>query len=333
MDNVNEIQKRYGEIIEDIFLTAFKANAFHFLATILRFDGMFFGHWDPLEESKETFADLSVLLEEADKSGKRKREIKIALLMYCHAIEMTQVHQIIANLLRICGGKPFKFRALWDEKFMQQRKKDKSLFFKPPSLGNKRRQLKELAKNAGKYEIGEVFDEIFNLKIRNSFSHSDYCIDLEEKVYRNREGGPAQQMKLEDLDMILNKTFAFYSEFFRVLEAWHYQAAKMPKFHKFPDYEVLELLVEQGKLYGFNIHHSDGTKSVFERTPHKVNLGNFDILDEGIGVVLGELDKLKKGWYVGDEEITDFEAYNRTHTVFLNPKKLSILDRLIRWRR
>ena len=64
--------------------------------------------------------------------------------MYCHAIEMTQVHQVIANLLRICGGQQFKFKALWDEKFMKARKKDKKIFFRPPSLGSKLSQLKDV---------------------------------------------------------------------------------------------------------------------------------------------------------------------------------------------
>lgn len=311
--NLDEVQKHYGGVIEDVFSEAFKKNTFHFLATILRFDGMFIGHWDPLEESKETFSDLSVLMKEADESGERKREIKIALLMYCHAIEMTQVHQIIANLLRICGGKQFKFRALWDEKFMKTRKKAKSIFFKPPSLGAKVKLLKQLATDAKKKEVDSIFDEIFNLEVRNSFSHSDYCIDLEESVYRYVGGGPGQQMKLEDLDMLLNKNFIFYSEFFRALEAWHYETAKMPKFHKFPDYDVLELLFDKRRLLDFHIHHSNGSKSTFERTERKVNLCNFEILDEGIGVFVGDLGKLRKGWYVGEEEITDFEKLNKLH--------------------
>lgn len=310
---LDEVQKHYGTVTEDLFLDAFKKNTFHFLATILRFDGMFFGHWDPLEESKETFSDLSELLKEADKSGNRKREIKVALLMYCHAIEMTQVHQIIANLLRLSGGKQFKFRALWDETFMKIRKKGKSLFFRPPSLGAKLKLLKQLATDAKKDEVSQIFDEIFNLVIRNSFSHSDYCIDLEEGFYRYIEGGPAQQIKLEELDELLNKTFIFYGEFFRVLEGWHYEAAKMPKFHRFPDYDVLELLSENGKLFGFHIHHSNGSKSTFERTSRKVNLCNFDILDEGIGVFVGDLGKLKKSWYVGEEEIKDFEELNNRY--------------------
>jgi len=308
--NLDEIQKHYGIVLESLFLGAFKNNAFHFLSTILRFDGMFIGHWDPLEESKETFSDLTELLKKANESGNRKREITIALLMYCHAIEMTQVHQIIANLLRLAGGKQFKFRALWDEEFMKNRKKAKSIFFKPPSLGAKLKLLKQLATDAKKDEVVQIFDEIFNLGIRNSFSHSDYCIDLEEGFYRHIEGGPAQQIKLEELDEILNKTLIFYSEFFRVLEGWHYEAAKMPKFHKFPDYDVLELLSEDGKLFGFHIHHSNGSKSTFERTSRKVNLCNFEILDEGIGVFVGNLEELKKAWYVGNEEIKDFKELN-----------------------
>ncbi len=43
------------------------------------------------------------------------------------------------------------------------------------------------------------------------------------------------------------------------------------RFHKWPNYEVLELLVDpEAGLYGFHVHHSDGTKSTITRSPKGV---------------------------------------------------------------
>ena len=117
----------YEKLFKDIFSSAFEKDLLSFIATILRFDGMFFGHWDPLEESKDTFRDFLRILEQEQKNGNRKEELKISLLLYCHSIEMTQVQNVIANLLGILSGSVFKMRPLWDDEFRKKRRKSKSL--------------------------------------------------------------------------------------------------------------------------------------------------------------------------------------------------------------
>ncbi|MFA6024731.1 MAG: hypothetical protein WC777_06070 [Candidatus Gracilibacteria bacterium] len=310
MNTPEEVYAHYEDLFKKLFGAAFKKDVLNFIATILRFDGMFIGHWDPLEEAKDSFRDFPTILEEAQGNGNRKQEIKISLLMYCHSIEMTEVQNVLANLLRVLSGKPFKMRPLWNEEFMKKRKKSKEIFFQPPGLTSKFKQLKKMASDAGENNLTDALNEIFNSDLRNSFSHSDYCIDLKKEKYRFREGGPGRELDLSYVEEVMVKAFAFYDAFFTVWEASLHQITGLPHYLKTTDYDILELLVENGRLYGFALHHSDDTKSVFERHPESVNCQNFFFTDEGFGIAMGDTAKFRKGWYLEGEEVIDFKKLN-----------------------
>jgi hypothetical protein len=74
----------------------------------------------------------------------------------------------------------------------------------------------------------------------------------------------------------------------------------LPRYHKWPNYEVFELLQDnQGKLNGFRVHFSNGNSARFLRTPGGCDCTNIIIEGNGmIGFMIGSLDERQRVWIV-----------------------------------
>ena len=78
--------------------------------------------------------------------------------MYCHAIEMSAPHILLANLFRCLSGSHYHISPF--EHLIRSRKK--KLFSSiPPSATNKFNELKKTAKDIGESKIIEIIDNIF----------------------------------------------------------------------------------------------------------------------------------------------------------------------------
>ena len=75
---------------------------------------------------------------------------------------------------------------------------------------------------------------------------------------------------------------------------------KAKRFHKWPNYEVLELLTnDELGLYGFSVHFSNGNKATYARTPKGTDATNVMFEKNGsINFFVGSLDELTKEWKV-----------------------------------
>lgn len=81
-------------------------------------------------------------------------------------------------------------------------------------------------------------------------------------------------------------------------------AAEMPRYHRWPNFEVLELLKCDGKLSGFRVHFSNGVSARFERSPDGVDLTNVTIQKDGtINFFVGPLYELKQKYVVDGREV------------------------------
>lgn len=82
--------------------------------------------------------------------------------------------------------------------------------------------------------------------------------------------------------------------------------ANTTKFHKLPQYEVLELLSKDNELHGFNIHFSNGTKATLIKEPESVTATNILFEKDGtINFMVGNLDKLTKEWKVNGKKFLE----------------------------
>jgi hypothetical protein len=302
--DINDIEA----YLSDLFEKAFKSDPFDMLCTILRVKGLSDAKWDPFEESLDSFNDYSWLIEESKKARGDRCVRRISLLVYCQMIEMSALHEMLANLLRCISGKPYILSPFFH---LQKKKKKELLSWIPPSASVKFRELRKLAENAKDDKLPLYIDSFFNEKVRNAFSHSDYI--LTDSEFRYTEGGPAQSIKLSDLDAIINSCFVFYRIFMDVYRKWRFAFSQLKRFHKWPNYEVLEILSDkEDGVFGFHVHFSNGSKTTYTRRRSGTQAINMGFNPDGtLYFMVGCLDKLESVWKVDGKPVTDWDALER----------------------
>jgi len=196
----------FVEYLDSLFNMAFKSSSFDTLCAVLRVGGWMSQDWDPFVESQEAFEDYDWLLEKARSERTPFAAWRVALLTYCHAVEMTVPHVLLANLLRIVAREPYVIYPFAD--LVRRRKKD-PLASIPPSATTKIKRIRSLADNAGEPKLVEILDSFFDDQVRNAFSHSDYV--LTESGFRWTESGPASEIPLDKLTMMVETCSAFYT--------------------------------------------------------------------------------------------------------------------------
>ena len=312
-----KFREEYKAYLWDLFRRAQDKGGFNFVLTLLRFHGMSIGHWDPMVEAHEALSDLSEIIREASEDQtKARRSYRLGLLVYCHATEMSAPYEILYNILNCVEGKNYEmspFAGL----IRPKNKKDKS-FFREVIVPSPRAKIEKLRKKCNAVQepkLMELFDSFFRPDVRNAFYHSDYCIDLDQRTFNITEVQFGQSIPLEEINEILVKGFAFYEAFFQTYYGWRFVAGKARRFHRWPRYEVLELLSndEEG-LYGFTVHISNGTRCTFERHKDRVISENVMFEKEGLSLHVGLLDDLREEWTVRGEpyrEPMDRDRYNK----------------------
>lgn len=302
MATLREIQEQeVVDYLSDLFWKAFKAAPFEVLCAVLRVDGMQDKDWDPFEESKLAFEDYNALLRLDDNLLSTGGRWRVGLLMYCHAIEMTAPQEFLANLLRALSGEKYHIKPFGS---LGRSNKKRPFSWVPPSAPVKYRELKRLATECGELELIEYIESFFNEDIRNAFSHSDYV--LAEDHFRWTESGLAQQITLEDVNKTVQNCFRFFSTLIWLHNQTQADLKKLVHFHKWPNYEVLELLSNDEKLYGFSVHFSNGSKATFSRTDDGVDCINMLFERDGsINFMVGELDQLCSEWKIDGQPYED----------------------------
>jgi len=267
---------------------AFQHSGFDALCTLLRVGGMSDAGWDPLAEARRAFDDFNALLPHAQARGPDAVR-RVQLLIYCHAIEMTAGHELLLNLVRVASGKKYQvvpFRPL------ARPKKKKSFGLVPPTAKQKFRTIQELASSSGEPTLSDFIAGFFSDHVRNAFSHSDYI--LGEKHFRWMEG-TAKQIAIEKVDELIARCFEFYSSLLILQVQWLQALAQNGRFHKWPQYEVLELLTDESKaVCGFSIHFSNGAKATYERRASGVKAINMRFeKDQTVSFFCGDPNRLE----------------------------------------
>ncbi len=86
----------YAAVLAPLFESAAKTAAFDLVCTLLRVGGYEMADWDSFEESRTAFSDYNWLLERAHGRGDTSAR-RVGLLMYCQAVEMNAVHEILVE--------------------------------------------------------------------------------------------------------------------------------------------------------------------------------------------------------------------------------------------
>lgn len=286
-----------------LFDKAFSKNPFGTLCTVLRVDGLQDANWDPFEASIETTKAFSKLMDRIREEEEDEKTVtRIALLLYCHLLEMTAPHEMIMNLLRCLSGERYIRKP-----FGKLVKKIGKTPFKsiPPSAKRKFIEILKIAKSLNEDTLCGQITSFFNDDVRNAFSHSDYI--LTDTHFRWTEGGLASQMELEKVVEVIHNCFAFYDAFLHSHTSFLEALARLPKYHKWPDYLVLELLSENSKVYGFCVHFSNGSKATYSRTANGTECTNITLERDGtISFFWGSLDDLVPVWKIDGKPFDKF---------------------------
>jgi hypothetical protein len=285
------------DFLSDLFWGAFRKAPFEVLCAVLRVSGMQDADWDPFEESKAAFDDYNALLRLDAATLSQAGCWRIGLLMYCQAVEMTAPQEFLANLLRVLGGEKYHIKPFGS---LGRTNKKRLFSWVPPSAPVKYRELKRLALGCDRGTLSEYIDQFFNEDIRNAFSHSDYIISGE--YFRWTESGLAQQLPLDQVNLIVRNCFRFFSAVLWLHNQVLTDLKSLPRFHKWPNYEVLELLSDAEHLHGFSVHFSNGSKATYSRTDKGVECTNVLFEPDGsINFMVGLLDALRPEWRVNGQ--------------------------------
>lgn len=282
------------DFLSDLFWTAFRTAPFEVLCAVLRVSGMQDADWDPFEESKAAFEDYNALLRLNNDQVSEGGRWRIGLLMYCQAVEMTAPQEFLANLLRVLGGARYHIKPFGS---LGRTNKKKPFSWVPPSAPVKYRELKRLAAKCGQTALIDYIDQFFNEDVRNAFSHSDYVLSAE--YFRWTESGLAQQIPLDAVNLTVRNCFGFFSGVLWLHDRVLTDLKRLPRFHKWPNYEVLELLSDSERFNGLSVHFSNGAKATYSRTEKGVECTNVLFEPDGsINFFVGSLDALRPEWKV-----------------------------------
>ena len=220
---------------------------------------------------------------------------------------MTPPLEIMVNLLRCVRGERYKMFPLAHLGHYQNAKKNGKRKWVPPTAKQKIRFTKELAVQVGMTDLGEAFDAIFNERIRNAFFHSDYVLTAEH--FRARAAQPFQ-ISVTELDGLIDECFAFYSAFLYMHRFWLKDLARGDRFHRLPNYEVLEMLVsEEDGVHGWKMHFSNGQHAFYTRTSSGVDGLTLMINPNGeFDLNVGLIDALVPVWKINGVPVADYNS-------------------------
>lgn len=296
---------RYARQLNALFSAALSASSYETICSLLRVGTLSDGNWDPFEESRAGFDDYNWALEKVSAERGQTAARRVGLLMYCQAVEMTAPHEILANLLRCAAGETYVIDPFSD----LARSKTGVLFSRvPPSAKQKFRRIGELASAVGQEGLFASIQKVFDDRVRNAFSHSDYV--LTDDFFRFFAGGLAQQVDVETLDTLIAGCFDFYGVFMGLHREWLRSLGQAKRFHKWPNYEVLELLVsDEDGLYGFHVHFSNGSRATCSRRKRGTEATNVTFsADGGIDFMVGCVDDLEPVWKIDGKPVGDWDA-------------------------
>jgi len=296
----------YDRYLERLFTRSFEQSPFDAICTFLRVKGLSDAGWDPFEESLDAVADFEWLKDISSEKRGERCERRIALLMYCQLVEMTAVHEMIANLLKCLAGTPYVINPFHHP--IRKKKKEHLFGLKPPSAKQKFNEIKTTAAMVKENTLIDCIESFFHEDIRNAFSHSDFV--LTDTDFRFFKDHVASHISLSEVDQKINSSFLFYSAFISVHRRMLVHLAQMKRFYKLPEYEVLELLSNPTDgIFGFHIHFANGSKATFKRKrsgTEAINMG-FDT-DGTIRLFLGNSNKLERVWKVDGIPVGDWET-------------------------
>jgi len=281
-EEVEQVRHKYIDLLRPLFLPEdpVSNDIIQYFASLLRIVGMEDKGWDPYLESRSTLEDINAILQ-----SKYSEEIfpdkdltmwRMGLLMYSHIVEMDAPYEVITNLLRFHLGKGYSPNPYYMFLNSKERKQFQWSGLYPHQ---KIKIIKELSAEAGMPDVGGIFDDFYDSKLRNAISHSDYTLTDEQFRVRNGTGAVgAYSIPLEELNVTITKAKQFISAVFgldrSVRGLWGQRRQEAIPYD--PVYKgLIEILADDENLMcGFKVHWPNNSESSYRRTKDGINMLN-----------------------------------------------------------
>ena len=215
--------RHYADILNPLFWDdAFNRVdlTFEVVCTLVRANGMRDTGWDSYYESLALLEDLKNLqlidLPREKFPEPENTQARLALISYCHVIEMDLPYELLANLLRVRTGKkyatdPFAHLAtpIIRKKVLKQ--------IKSAGPEKKIAEIEELSVKAGLPDVGTALRGIYDPVIRNAVYHSDYALHdgsmrlLSGSRFSKEDGCNTPLITFAALAEVTSEAFAFHS--------------------------------------------------------------------------------------------------------------------------
>ena len=276
-----------AEQLQELFKQAREKGGFSYIYTLLRVGGMVVGRVDSFEGAKELLGTLS---QAANLDESRSRAL--LLETYKNLVEVEEVYRLLRNLINCSkGAKDFDLIGTVDE--------DLSNVPRPSSVIE---MMARTAKDAGFEELAEHVRRLSDQEIYDALA--DLQPNSRPEGLSVGQGDAKRVIDWQVLTALASEALSFYQHIFQLHTEAKREFIGVPKLHKWPRFEVLELLVsDTDGLYGFRVHFSNGSSASYERHRDRSLPMNLMIGREGLSLMQGSLDDLKPEWRIGDKRL------------------------------
>lgn len=217
----------YAEILNPLFWHSdfYRIDKlFEFACTLVRASGMKDTGWESYYESIAFLEDFKALGEIDLPSGRfpypKRTRVRLALVSYCHVIEMNLPYELLANLLRLRLGLKYATDPLNHLRSPVIKKVGdvkQIVKMKPATPDRKIKEIEQMSAKAGMPDVGVALRATFDGTIRNAVYHSDYVVHddgmrlLSDSRYSERLRVNTPLVEIEDLIHLTAEAFGFHS--------------------------------------------------------------------------------------------------------------------------
>jgi len=197
-DNYLQAVERYLTLWDELFDKAQEADEFQFILALIRMKGVESAGWD-------TFENTIGALKGAAKASERARgedKLNLMLWLYGHAVEASDHYEIIANMVNIAGGGPYR---AWNFP-----RKNTRTGQREQTPNEKILEIKDRCQKLGLKDYSAPFAEVLDKELRNAVYHSDYSTYQGRVRFRDSKTGFAVEYDIDKTNRIINQAMAMH---------------------------------------------------------------------------------------------------------------------------
>jgi len=267
MPEIQANRSSWSTLMTRLFDTAKNNGGLEYVFTLVRVDGLSFDTPDPLVG---LWAKLSTFRTAPDPAHQ--------LSQYCDLAASDAPLSLVTNLLNCGHGRPYNISP-----FNHLRRGHFPNIIEP-TISQRATALAQMATADGEAEVARVITDAYPNQLLAS------CTDATQGA-----GGT------NDSQAALNNLFLFLQNLLETYFTRRREFRSSPRFFKLPQFEVLELLVNDDVgIFGFRVHFSNRSSAEFVRHIAATICTNLT-LGERVGFHVGSFDELTHEWRVGEK--------------------------------